>query len=422
MDEKAFNEKINDTKNFHLRRAVERLREGLFDPLGVQWLTSGEEKLNQLFDRGIAALDRGTPHHLCICGAYGQGKSHSLTYLKQRALENNFVVSYINLDPRQIPFHDFKAVYRALMEGMVVPNGGTSLAKVWKESSAQWLARPENKDKSINDFIPGDMPHRFRAILAAMAHKTMDIPANKQNLKKHARFQPRSFSWTLKNALMGKEIPIHKLGAVFHYREVPFYKDHSLACHEPKEYLAMVKGLARLFREMGYGGWVLLFDEGESIGQTRITSRSKSYDLLHEIFCPENPAQGFFPVFAFTHDFFTLMETEPWDRTRRPGGRRKTDQPTDEIPCFARNYHKAWKGINIYSLQELSSGEWETLTGKLKILHGRAYGWKPEAGELAAELSKEMMQLLSQNKGAESRMKLRLLVNQLDLEQQKIPC
>ena len=145
MDEKAFNEKINDTKNFHLRRAVERLREGLFDPLGVQWLTSGEEKLNQLFDRGIAALDRGTPHHLCICGAYGQGKSHSLTYLKQRALENNFVVSYINLDPRQIPFHDFKAVYRALMEGMVVPNGGTSLAKVWKESSAQWLARPENK-------------------------------------------------------------------------------------------------------------------------------------------------------------------------------------------------------------------------------------------------------------------------------------
>lgn len=418
MDEKAFNEQINGTKNFHLRRAVERIREGLFDPLGVQWLTSGEEKLNQLFNRGGAALDKGTPYHLCVCGAYGQGKSHSLTYLKQRALENNFVVSYINLDPRQIPFHDFKAVYRALMGTMVFPNGESNLANVWKESASQWLAQPKNRDKSIDDFIPGDMPHRFRAILAAMAHKNMEIPANKRKLKKHARFQPRSFSWTLKNALMGKEIPAHKLNAACHYREVPFYKGRSLVCREPKEYLTMVKGLAQLFKEMGYGGWVLLFDEGESIGQTRITSRSKSYELLHEIFCPEKPAQGFYPVFGFTHDFFTLVETEPWDRTRRPGGRRKTQPPTDDIPCFARNYHKAWKRINIHSLQDLSPGEWETLTGKLKILHGRAYGWEPET----AELAQEMMQVLSQNKGAESRMKLRLLVNQLDLEQQKAPC
>lgn len=415
MDKKAFNNQINGTKNFYLRRAVERLREGLFDPMGVQWLTSGEEKLNQLFDRGAADLDKGTPHHLCVCGAYGQGKSHSLTYLKQRALAHNFVVSYINLDPRQIPFHDFKAVYRALMGAMVFPNGEAGLAQVWKKSAAQWLARPENKDKSINDFIPKDMPHRFRAILAAMAHKNMEIPANKRTLKKHARFQPRSFAWTLKNALMGKEIPAHKLAAVFHYREVPFYKGHSLVCREPREYLAMVKGLAGLFKEMGYGGWVLLFDEGESIGQTRITSRSKSYDILHEIFCPDGPAPGFYPVFAFTHDFFTLVESEPWDRTRKPGGRRKPDQPIEEIPCFVHNYHKAWKRINIHSLQDLSPDEWERLTAKLKILHGRAYGWEPDAEKPAHE----MRQILSRNKGAESRMKLRLLVNQLDLEQQK---
>lgn len=418
MDEKAFNNQINGTNNFYLRRAVERLREGLFDPLGVQWLTLGEGKLNQLFNRGAAALDKGTSHHLCICGAYGQGKSHSLTYLKQRALEHNFVVSYITLDPRQIPFHDFKAVYRALMGAMTFPNGETGLAQVWKQSADQWLARPENKNKTINDFIPADMPHRFRAILAAMVHKNMDIPANKRKLKKHARFQPRSFAWTLKNALMGKEIPAHKLGAVFHYREVPFYKDHSLVCKDSREYLATVKGLARLFKQIGYGGWVLLFDEGESIGLTRITSRSKSYDLLHEIFCPEKPAQGFYPVFAFTHDFFTRVETEPWDRTRRPGRRRKPDQPVDDIPCFARNYHKAWKKINIHSLQDLSPGEWEILTGKLKILHSRAYGWAPKT----AELVREMQQVLSQNKGAEARMKLRLLVNQLDIEQQKEPC
>lgn len=418
MDVKAFNDQINGIPNFYLRRAVERIREGLFDTLGVQWLTSGEEKLNRLFDRGAEFLDNGASHHLCICGAYGQGKSHSLTYLKQRAIENNFVVSYINLDPRQIPFHDFKAVYRALMGTMVFPNGKADLAQVWKQSATQWLNCPENNDKSINDFIPGDMPHRFRAILTAMANKNMKIPSNKRNLKKHARFQPRSFAWTLKNALMGKEIPVHKLGAVFYYREVPFYKDYSLVCREPGEYLAMVKALAQLFKQMGYNGWVLLFDEAESIGQTRITSRCKSYDLLHEIFCPERPTHGFYPVFAFTHDFFTLIETEPWDQTIKPGGRRKTDQPADDIPCFTRNYHKAWKNINVHSLQDLSHGEWETLSDKLTILHGRAYGWNPETDEL----TRKMNQVLSHHKGTESRMKLRLLVNQLDLEQQRETC
>jgi len=59
MDEKAFNVQINGTRNFHLRRAVERIREGLFHPLGVQWLTSGEEKLNQLFDRGAMVFPNG---------------------------------------------------------------------------------------------------------------------------------------------------------------------------------------------------------------------------------------------------------------------------------------------------------------------------------------------------------------------------
>ena len=415
MDEQSFEQLINGTDNFSLRRAVERLREGLFDPLGVQWLTSGEEKLNRLFDKGASAVEKGTPSHLCICGAYGQGKSHSLTYLKQRALNNNFVVSYINLDPRQIPFHNPGEVYRALMAAMTFPNGENSFDKVWKNGAAQWLDHPENRDKTLQDLIPGQMPHRFRAILAAMALKNMVIPPHKRKLKKHARFKPREFPWILKNALLGKDMPVWRLRAVFHYRQVPFYKDHSLVCRDPEQYLTMITGLAQLFRTMGFKGWMVLFDEGESIGQTRITSRSRSYELLHRIFCPETSQAGFYPVFAFTHDFFTLVSDEPYDRTRTVKKTVNNHQPPMETSLFFRNYHKAWKDIHIYSLQELSTAEWQKLIQKLLILHSRAYGWEPDS----TTLSREMEQLLSRHGRAESRMKLRLLVNCLDLEQQK---
>jgi hypothetical protein len=205
---------------------------------------------------------------------------------------------------------------------------------------------------------------------------------------------------------------------------VPFYKDHSLVCNDPAQYLAAVKGLARLLKKMGYRGWMVLFDEGESIAQTRITSRSKSYALLHELICPDTASPGLFPVFAFTHDFFTLVADEPYERTRAPRGRksdlaasgRENNPPAPErIPCFARNYHKAWKQhLNIHPLQDLSARDWQDLIHRLVILHGNAYAWEPDKESLEQEAAR----VLSRHGRAESRMKLRVLVNHLDLAQQ----
>ncbi|WP_232367112.1 BREX system ATP-binding domain-containing protein [Desulfocicer vacuolatum] len=208
----------------------------------------------------------------------------------------------MNLDPRQVPFHSFQAVYRAVMAGMAFPGGEKSIATVWKKRVEQWLSLPENSHNTCLDLIPRQMPHRFKAILAALSSPNVALSARERKFKKHARLKPREFPWILKNALLGKDIPAWRLSAMFQYRQVSFYKEHSLVCKESFQYLDTVKALAALFRNLGFKGWVILFDEGESICQTRITSRSKSYELLHNIFCPENALGGFYPVFAFTHE------------------------------------------------------------------------------------------------------------------------
>lgn len=413
MDDSDFQALLNNADNFELRQAVERLREGLFDPLGVQLLTTGEEKLNKVFYEGVKSLDSDKPTHLCICGAYGKGKSHSLNYIKQRALAQNFVVSYVNLDPRQVPFHDFKDVYRALMMGMNFPRGETSFVNVWKTFARQWLALPENSHKTCIDLIPELIPHRFKAILTAMAHKNISIPPKKRKLKKHARFKPREFSWILKNALMGKNIPAWRLSSIFYYRKVSFYKEKSLACHGQDLYLAMVQGMAKLFQKIGFKGWILLFDEGESIIQTRITCRSISYKLLNKIFYPETKTMGFYPVFAFTNDFFTYLADEAYDRVKIKKNAKNGNSPM-EIPYFSKNYSKAWENINIHNLHDLSSKEWEALVNKLIFVHGAAYGWKPPV----ALMQSQMNLALSGLPGVEVRLKLKSLVNHLDLEQQ----
>ncbi|MBF0259632.1 MAG: DUF2791 family P-loop domain-containing protein [Desulfamplus sp.] len=517
---------VKDTPNFKLRRAVERLREGLFDHFGVKLLTSGETNLDQQFETQTENLEKGKPAHLCICGAYGQGKSHTLNYIWQQAIEENYAVSYINLDPREVPFHNLKQVYRSLMENLTFPcevadsinfaangnnplnsnslsnsnslangnrlsngerlsknnispndkstltnstisgknvlngNGSSNFVDIWKKRVKRWLQLPENRGKSVVDMIPDNIPHRFKSILVAMYQQTEAISITRRNLKKHAGFKPREFPWILNNALMGKEIPVPQLKSALKYRKVSFYKDESLVCRGANLYMEAIKGYATMFKNIGYKGWVVLFDEAESIMLTSILNRSKSYAILHQIFCPDKASEGFLPVFAFTHDFFTYLKDEDFERTRiirkrKPKGmtdatnkgtgnllegtqnlsenRKNLPENTKnifenkdqngenlheetKILFFEQNYSKAWQNINIHRLRNLTSKEWHTLIRKLIQIHALAYRWEPDVDAM----DKKIFSRLLKQSDAESRMKLKLIVNLLDLEQQQM--
>ena len=405
----AFVHLLEEANNFTLRRAVERLREGLFDPFGVSLLTARESQLNKVFDQGAQDLAKKKGTHLCVCGSYGQGKSHSLTYLSQRALEQGFVVSSINLDPREVPLHDFRQVYRALMSQISFPEGDDSLVEVW----ARWIKggyKKQLKGKKADPLaiIPECMPHVFKAVLTALASDDMELSRRKKALKKHATFRPREFPWILANGLNGNSPPLVRLRQALRYREVSFYKEQSLTCKGWEPYVDMVEALGLMFQQMGYKGWVLLFDEAEAIAQTRINMRRTSYAILQRFFCPDAQSSGLYPVFAFTDDFFATVKGEDYDRVDTRGGK--------EQPYFAENYAKAWRRLNIHDLHDMSSREWQTLAEKLIHLHTKAYDWQPEP----KELQKQLAVTLKETGAREARLKIKALVNQLDFIHQEI--
>lgn len=406
MDTSVFLQALERVTAFELRRVVERLRDGLFDPLGVRLLTAHEAHLNRAFDQGVNALANNSPAHLCICGAYGQGKSHSLTYLRQRALEQGFVTSQINLDPREIPFYNFRQVYQALVAEIRFPGmEKTSLVNQWKVWAKEQKAQNPNFD--VLDLLPDEMPHLFKAVLTALARENLRLSKREKALKKHASFRPREFPYLLARALGGETIPVYRLRHAFKYREVSFYKDASLACRGTDPYVRMVYGLARLFQQMEFKGWVLLFDEGESIVQTRITSRSKSYRILHKMFIPDSQVFGFYPVFAFTDDFFMKLQEEDYERVRI--------RNEVEFRYFDQNYAESWRDLTVYRLHDLTLKEWKGLSEKLIVLHARAYGWQPPE----IRTREEMAGRLSKTGRQEARLKLKALVDQLDLIHQE---
>ncbi|MCK5680133.1 DUF2791 family P-loop domain-containing protein, partial [bacterium] len=330
-----FVEKLDAAGNFKLRRTVERLREGLFDPLGVRLLTAHETQLKKTFDLGVRLLDENQSPHLGLCGSYGQGKSHSLTYIKQRALEQGFVTSQIDLDPREIPLHDFRQVYRVLLNQISFPDNSISLVKWWKDWALGQKVVEKSQPGERLEIIPESMPHFFKAVLTALARDNMVLSQREKALKQHRNFRPREFPWVLANALNGNPLSLPRLRQALRYREVSFYKEAPLTCKGWEPYFQMVCSLAEMFRKAGFKGWVVLFDEGESIVQRGVNIRRKSYAVLNRLLCPDSPSPGLYPIFAFTDDFFMQVQREDYTRI----GLR--NQP--EAPYFATNYADAWQ-------------------------------------------------------------------------------
>jgi hypothetical protein len=399
---------LGEHDDFTIRRAAERLREGLFDPVAVRLLTAHEERLREEVTQGLQALDARKSPHLCVVGAYGQGKSHSLVYIQDLALREGFATSLINLDPREVPFHNFRGVYRELLSHLQLPDSDGPFSVRWKRWAQQQMKDRQDQGGGFLDLLPDEMPHLFKAVLVAMAHGNICLSDREKRLKRHSAFRPREFPMLLARTLQGETVPVHQLRKVFQYRQVPFYRDGSLSCRGVEPYFRMVQALSNLIRQMGYRGWVILFDEGESIAQANVFVRSKSYRLLHRLVASGASDSAFFyPVFAFTDDFFQRVRQENYEQVLVRG--------ETEIPYFDRDYAREWQDLNIYRLHDLSRSEWEELSQKLIRLHARAYGWRPPEARVAQEMANRLDATHSQ----ETRLKLKSLVDCLDLVHQE---
>lgn len=384
---------------FQLRRVLERLREGLYDPLAVRLLTAHGEELDARLRRDLLDVEANAGAHLCVCGAYGQGKSHTLAYLRESALQHGYAVSAINLDPREAPLHQFRQVYRALMQALTFPASHqgaaahVSLIDAWSTWARAQPLGSGDQAVAMAALLPANMPHVFKAILVALVQPTQEVPPRQQHITPYRDFRPADVPWTLQRALQGDFIPAVRLRPALQYRQVSFYREASLALQGDEPFLRMVLALPQLFRRMGYPGWVLLFDEGEAISQVRRPMRARSYRILHRLLCPDSPHLGLYPVFAFTPDFFYRLQQEDY-----------------RLPDFDRDYAQAWRHLSIYQLRSLTSAAWRDLCDTLVALHAAAYGWPADRERLLPLLTARLPTLPLQD----PRSTFKALVDELD--------
>jgi hypothetical protein len=175
-----------------LRRVIERLREGLSDRLAVRLLMAHRDELEARLHQDLLDVDAGTGAHLCVCGAYGQGKSQTLAYVQESALQQGYAVSAINLDPRDLPLHRFRQVYRALLQALTLPEAQEGAATyvsyidAWSAWARTQPLASEDRASALAALLPAALPHVFKAILVALAQPTQEVPSRRQHITPYA--------------------------------------------------------------------------------------------------------------------------------------------------------------------------------------------------------------------------------------------
>jgi hypothetical protein len=106
-------EKITqDTVVLDELRAVEAFKLGVVPPTTRGLIFGRENEIN----RFKAWLTNERQNSLLVFGNYGSGKSYFLRCIHDIALENNYAVSLCSLDPTETPLTNPKAIYRAITQ------------------------------------------------------------------------------------------------------------------------------------------------------------------------------------------------------------------------------------------------------------------------------------------------------------------
>ena len=403
---------------FFIRQAVERLREGLFDPAAINLLTVKKQDIETVIKNDLLKVSEGECAHLAVCGNYGQGKSHNLHFVREYALNNNFAVSYLSLDPRETPLHRLPDLFRALMLSIQFPGKDNKLSftELWKKWAAVQIEKKSAQEQvgCLKSLIPKQMPHLMVCTLTAAALKNIRLSQKQKRQKKHIRFKPKKFPWLINRVLYGEPVSSVDLNPVFKYRNVSFYRDAARRLKGKNDYFDLISAYADLFRNMGYNGWVLLFDEGESVTQTRVSLRAVSYENIYKLCGFNKPVSGLYSLFAFTDDFFDCVDNEDYEKQSKT-------RNGEARPLFKRNYQEVFNNLNIYRLADFTSKEWSEITKKLISMHSEAYGWKPDSDKIYNRLYDKINNSNNITHNLETRRVLKNLVNFLDCcEQEQI--
>lgn len=156
--------------------------------------------------------------------------------------------------------------------------------------------------------------------------------------------------------------------------------------------------MSHLFTQMGYHGWVILFDETELMGKLGKKTRLKAYNNMADFLLPELCPESLFTIFALSASYVEDVIEGKHEYAN-----------LEEV--FPENQEPARTVLNLLSrapqLLPLTKDEISEVLCKIQDFHGKAY-------ERTPDLSSEALFEATQSGGYLLRTKIRAAIEFLD--------
>ncbi|MEO0102182.1 MAG: BREX system ATP-binding domain-containing protein [candidate division WOR-3 bacterium] len=218
------------------RRMIEAFRLGIVPRRDIEDFTFGREEEISQFKKEMEGLKRGYGDCLLIEGQYGSGKTHLLEYFYHTGLKEGFLVSRVELDPREVSLARPKKVYREIIHNI-------RFLQEEKEGGFRDFLRQAAK-LNIKDHI------YFTPLLSSL--KKMDEDAASAEVW-----------WQWVEGESTKEYAVeHRFYRVKGGNKIPALYDFSTAVDF---YCYLISGISYMARELGFFGFILLIDEAETV-------------------------------------------------------------------------------------------------------------------------------------------------------------
>jgi hypothetical protein len=249
-----------------------------------------------------------------IVGAYGGGKTHFMYALRDLAWRHNFVVTYVELSPRDCPFHKLELVYKAIVTNLLPPTEPEELLKgtergiasllrgVFADTYRQLTARGMDRDDP--NFIDALLSCCFplketesisfgNAIKAAMRALSNDREAEFSEVCQWLRSE-------------GFDRYVHGPKGIWERI------DRTTA-------MSMLRSLGQWVRSVGYSGLVVLFDEAERVPSLSSGQRDLHLNNLRELIdeCSHPEFQGFLICYAVPDEGFLEGTAQVYEALRQ---------------------------------------------------------------------------------------------------------
>jgi len=265
------------------QQTLEAMRLGVVPSANLDAYTVGRDYELDLVDSDLenARTEGGAVR--AFLGDYGVGKTHLLELIQQRALEANFLVARVVLDPEETsPAHP-KRVYRAVVRSLTYPDQrsaeGLGLLPLLQKVAAEAPQATANGAK-------GQAPHLY--LKAAVGYFNALNSCTDKNLPRGVgtdqlavwveRSRELLLDWieghpTLSNQVIDAQLSKLK-GRHPHVYSLMDYRPWS------RIYGYLLSGISTVARAVGYSGLVVLLDEAEFYSLLNKDNRLFAQDLF----------------------------------------------------------------------------------------------------------------------------------------------